>query len=136
VAAQGCSLASVDDSSGAANAVEQWLTEAASRTGDRGWRWLHRVTQEQNYLDAVDVYQREADSADWQRFDWQVTGARLFDGEYRVDLSVDDDLSTIPRFLVDRGLLTLVTSDDGSKVAVVAVEIQPGDGTFGILGSP
>lgn len=133
---EGCSPAPIDDSAGAASAVEQWLTEAASPAGDRGWRWLHRNTQEQNYLDAIDVYQREADSADWQRFGWRVTGARLHDGEYRVDLWVDDEPSSIPRFLINRGLLNLVTIEDGSEVAVVAVEIQPADGAFGILGSP
>lgn len=133
---QGCSPALVDRSNDAADAVEAWLIEAAGGAStDRGWHWLHENTQEQNYGGASDVYEREAASADWLGFRWRVTGARFHDGEYRMDLWVDNP-SSIPRFLVNRGLLNLVTIEDGSEIAVVAVEMQPADGTFGILGAP
>lgn len=67
--------------------------------------------------------------------DWQVTGARLHDGEYHVNLSVTEP-STIPAFLVNRGLIHLVTVGGVSELGDVVVEFQPEDGTFGLLGSP
>ena len=95
-------------SSGTANQmVDEWLTAMAEPSGDRGWSFLSEEAQTMIYHDDPQAYWDDLGKADWAQVAWAPANGYVDDGVfYSGYVWLRSHPSTLPRFLVERGLAT------------------------------
>jgi hypothetical protein len=99
----------------------------------RAWELMHPVTRSDVYHGLQLDFTRDVASAQWGRFAWEVQPANFFDVHYLVDLRLANGLESVPRFLMDRGLIHIQGVGD-ALVPYVGVRIdEPGED--GVLSS-
>lgn len=87
--------------------VDEWLSAMAEPSGDRGWSFLSAEAQSMIYDDDPQVYWGDLDKADWTQVAWASANGYVDDGVfYSGYVWLRSHPSTLPRFLVERGLAT------------------------------
>jgi hypothetical protein len=109
-----------------------WLAAVSGERADRGWSLLHPLAQQRLYQNNVDRYVTEAESIDWNEFEWSVSRPPVWDGNYMLIVSLSG--STAPaNELADGHLVQLIQSGNTSHEASITVRIDF-DGSRGIFG--
>ena len=87
--------------------VDAWLAEMAKPSGDRGWSLLSAEAQAIAYEGDAQVYWRDLEGVDWEQVSWAPANGHVDDGAYYLGgVWLRSHPSTLPRFLVERGLAT------------------------------
>lgn len=87
--------------------VDEWLSAMAEPSGDRGWSFLSAETQTMIYDDDPQAYWEDLGTADWAQVAWAPANGYVDDGVfYSGYVWLRSHPSTMPRFLVERGLAT------------------------------
>lgn len=93
----------------------------------RAWELMHPVTRSDVYHGLQPDFARDVASAQWGRFVWEVRPATFADVHYFVDLRLANGLESVPRFLMERGLIHTYGVGD-TLVPYVGVLInEPGE---------
>ncbi len=93
--------------------VDSWLAEMAVPSGDRGWSSLSPEAQSMIYSDKPEEYWSDLEQVDWTKVAWAPAVGFVDDGVfYSGNAWLRSHPSTLPRFLVERGLVTPSCVDD------------------------
>lgn len=93
--------------------VDAWLAEMARPSGDRGWSLLSAEAQAIAYQGDADAYWNDLDEVDWEQVAWAPANGHVDDGVYYLGgVWLRSHPSTLPQFLVERGLVTAGCVDD------------------------
>jgi hypothetical protein len=93
--------------------IDDWLARMASSSGDRGWSSLSIEAQEDAYAGDRNGYLDDVTAVDWSQVAWAPAMGRIEDGAfYQGNVSLLSHPSTLPRFLVERGLAGAMCIDD------------------------
>lgn len=87
--------------------VDEWLSAMAEPSGDRGWSFLSDEARTMIYDDDPQAYWDDLGKADWAHVAWAPAKGYVDDGVfYSGYVWLRSHPSTLPRFLVERGLAT------------------------------
>jgi len=93
--------------------VDSWLAAMSESTGDRGWSFLSTEAQSMIYGDDPDNYWDDLEQVDWRHVAWAPASGYVDDGVfYSGSVWLRSHLSTLPRFLVERGIATPYCVDE------------------------
>lgn len=105
--------------------VDRWLASMREPSGDRGWGWLSTETQRLIYDDDPNAYRSDLEGVDWSTVAWAPANGYVDDGVYYSGyVWLRSHPSTLPRFLIERGL-AVPDCIDGSP-AGIRVEMRLG----------
>lgn len=87
--------------------VNRWLATMAEPSGDRGWSFLSAEAQTMIYDDDPQAYWDELAQVNWAQVAWAPANGHVDDGAfYAGSVWLRSHPSTLPRFLIERGLAT------------------------------
>lgn len=87
--------------------VDSWLEAMAEPSGDRGWSFLSTEAQTMIYRGDHQAYWDDLEQVDWARVAWAPANGHVDDGAfYSGYVWLRSHPSTLPRFLLERGLAT------------------------------
>lgn len=87
--------------------VDSWLATMSEPSGDRGWSFLSPEAQTMIYRDDPQAYWDDLEQVDWAQVVWAQANGYVDDGAYYSGyVWLRSHASTLPRFLVERGLAT------------------------------
>ena len=93
--------------------VDSWLVAMAEPSADRGWSFLSTEAQEMSYQGDAEAYWADLEQVDWTQVAWAPANGHVDDGAfYSGSVWLRSHLSTLPRFLFERGLATPACVDD------------------------
>ncbi len=100
--------------SAAANRViDSWLVAMTQPSGDRGWSLLSPQTQALTYDGDAERYWSDVAQVNWAEVAWAPTQGRVDDGAFYLGhVWLRSHPSTLPRFLIERGLAVESCTDD------------------------
>jgi hypothetical protein len=100
-------------STAANQVVDSWLQAMAQPSGDRGWSRLSPETQEIVYGDDPARFWSDLSEVEWSEVAWAPARGHVDDAvSYLGDVWLRSHPSTLPRFLVERGLAAVSCTDD------------------------
>lgn len=107
--------------------VDAWLEGVAEPSGDRGWSRLAAETQSRIYGGDANEYWNDLDAVDWSEVAWAPANGHVDDGAFYLgDVWLRSHPSTLPRFLLERGLATASCVDE----APLGISLQMRVGWF------
>lgn len=87
--------------------VDGWLGSMQEPSGDRGWSLLSAQTQSLIYDNDARQYWSDLDGVDWSEVAWAPANGHVDDGAYYSGyIWLRSHPSTLPRFLIQRGIAT------------------------------
>jgi len=87
--------------------VDEWLAGMAATSGDRGWSFLSAEAQTMVYDDDPQAYWDDLAAVEWTGVAWAPANGYVDDGVfYSGYVWLRSHPSTLPRFLIERGLGT------------------------------
>jgi hypothetical protein len=87
--------------------VDSWLAAMSEPSGDRGWSFLSSAAQTMVYRGDPQAYWEDLEQVDWAQVDWAPANGHVDDGAFYSGYAwLRSHPSTLPRFLVERGLAT------------------------------
>lgn len=87
--------------------VNEWLAAMAAPSGDRGWSFLSPEAQTMIYRDDPQSYWDDVAEVDWAQVAWAPANGHVDDGAFYAGyVWLRSHPSTLPRFLIERGLAT------------------------------
>lgn len=93
--------------------VDRWVQALAEPSGDRGWSLLSPETQVSVYSGDPERYRADLDTVEWSSVVWAPAFGYVDDGRfYSGSVSLLSHPSTLPRVLVERGLVGPFCIDD------------------------
>lgn len=109
--------------------VDSWLAALAEPTGDRGWSRLSTEAQHLIYGNDPNEYWSDLDDVDWSQVAWAPANGYVDDGAYYGGyIWLRSHPSTLPRFLIERGIATpdcIEGSPAGIRVEMVLGWFNP-----------
>ena len=93
--------------------VDDWLAGMAAPFGDRGWSYLSIEAQREAYARDQTAYLDDVSAVDWSQVAWTPAIGHVEDGAFYLgNVSLLSHPSTLPPFLVERGLAGAMCIDD------------------------
>lgn len=87
--------------------VDSWLAAMSESSGDRGWSFLSTEAQSMIYQGDRQTYWDDLEQVDWGQVAWAPASGHVDDGVfYSGSVWLRSHPSTLPRFLVQRGIAT------------------------------
>jgi hypothetical protein len=113
-------LLEIGGAAAAQQIASDWLVEAASGAGDRGWTRLDGETRTLVFADDLDQYIEIADDSDWSSFQWSILYS-LRDEPFNYDVAIAFE-GTLPPLVA---AVTYFEDSVSETPPIFAVRLRP-----------